>query len=229
MPTHTRPTTLRIHPTIRRSCARQSLPLRRQGDLVPRKRGSPLLARGLGDVPPVIKKPPGRGRAGEARAAVPPGGWAQPTSQCRPNPPPAAARCACRACPALFPFVHFGPSFTEALGLRSARALADTTCSPLSTFPTPSNRSGQPPSRPYLGDRVRLPLSTCPARLNPKLHRVSPGSGCRKNAFRQFNANRLHATPPLLAPPHDALPHHSPAIIAFLAHHKDPQPRRWDR
>ena len=195
MPTHTRPTTPRIRPTIRRSCARQSLPLRRQGDLAPRKRGSPLLARGLGDVPPVSKNSSRGWLGGKAWAALPPGGWAQPTSQCRPNPPPAAARCGCRACPALFPFVDFGPSCTEALGLRSARALADTTCSPFSTVSTPPSGALGPSSTPCLADTTRLPLSTCPPRLNPKLRGVPPSSGSRKNAFRQFNANRLLPSP----------------------------------
>ena len=42
--------------------------------------------------------------------------------RCSPTPQAEGAglalpRCGCRACPALFPFVDFGPSFTEALGL----------------------------------------------------------------------------------------------------------------
>ena len=51
------------------------------------------------------------------------------------------------ACPALFLFVSFGPSFTRALGPRSTRALADTTCSPLSIaghFPPRPSASVRP-------------------------------------------------------------------------------------
>ena len=77
----------------------------------------------------------------------------------------------------LFPFVDFGPFSAEALGPRSARALADTTCSPLSTFPTPPSGAVRPPASQCLADTVRLPLSTCPARLNPKLRRAPPGTG----------------------------------------------------
>ena len=86
-PTHTRP-------TIRRPCAKQSLPLRRRGSLAPRRgagqRGKPPLSRAAsrsGGCAPSYEKPLGRGRAGGARAALPPGGWAQPTSQCRPKSP----------------------------------------------------------------------------------------------------------------------------------------------
>ena len=137
---------------------RQSLPLRRQGDLAPPTTQSPASAQ--------------RRHAKTAGRL-----WVQGLPCQGVGAGLALPRCGCRACPALFPFVDFGPSFTEALGLRSARALADTTCSPLSIFPTPSNRGRQPPSRPCLADTVRLPLSTCPSRLNPKLRRAAPGTG----------------------------------------------------
>ena len=91
---------------------------------------------------------------------------------------PAAARCGCRACPApaLFPFVDFSPFSTEAVGPRSARALADTTCLPLSTFSTPPSGALGLPSGPCLAATTCLPLSTCPSRLKPKLRRVPPGT-----------------------------------------------------
>ena len=114
----------------------------------------------------------------------------------------AAARCGCRACPALFPFVDFAPFFTQALGLRSARALADTTCSPLSTFPTPPSGALRPPSGPCLADTVRLPLSTCPSRLNPKLRRVCPGRTGRKIRAAQFKSSQIAACRGLLAAAH---------------------------
>ena len=93
--------------------------------------------------------------------------------------------------PALFPFVHFGPSFTQALGLRSARALADTTCFPLSTFPTPPSGAVRPPSGQCLAATTCLPLSTCPARLKPKLCRVAPGRTSRKKRAAQFKSTQF--------------------------------------
>ena len=104
---------------------------------------------------------------------------------------PAPAKAGGLPC-ALFPFVGFGPSFTEALGLRSARALADTTCPPLSTFPTPPSGAVRPPTGQCLAATVRLPLSTCPGPLKPKLHRVPPGTGRPEKTRRtiQSNSNR---------------------------------------
>ncbi len=107
----------------------------------------------------------------------------------------AAARCGCRACPALFPFVDFGPSFTQALGLRSARALPDTTCSPLSTLPTPPSGAVRPPSGQCLADTTCLPLSTCPDPLKPRLHRVAPGRTGRKKRDGQFKATQTAVRP----------------------------------
>ncbi len=104
---------------------------------------------------------------------------------------PAPAKAGGLPC-ALFPFVGFGPSFTEALGLRSARALADTTCPPLSTFPTPPSGAVRPPTGQCLAATVRLPLSTCPGPLKPKLHRAPPGTGRPEKTRRtiQSNSNR---------------------------------------
>ena len=168
-------------------------------------RGDAPLARGLGDVPPITQKRPRAGGWGPTNVATQhplPGEGAglAPKDDHRmlrshfngpiPRRSPAAARCGCRACPALFPFVDFGPSFTEALGLRSARALADTTCSPLSTFPTPPSGAVRPPSRQCLADTTCLPLSTCPSRLNPKLRRVAPGRTSRKKRTAQFKASQ---------------------------------------
>ena len=199
MPTRTRQATPHP-PTIRRSCAGRgtSLPVKRES-----RGGYPPLARGLGDVPPVMKRTSEGGRVGPTNVAMPTqvSPWrlaACPKDDHRKvqshfNGPisrrsPAAARCRCRASPALFPFVDFGPSFTEALGLRSARALADTTCSPLSTFPTPPRGAVRPPSGQCLADTTCLPLSTCPSRLNPKLRRVAPGGTSRKKRTAQFSS-----------------------------------------
>ena len=203
MPTHTRPTTPRIRPTIRRSCARQSLPLRRQGDLAPCKRGSPEgespSGKGSGGCAPSFQELV-QGMAGWKSLGGSAAGWVGPTNGAMPTQPSPCrlqAEGAGLALPGynLFPFVGFGPSCTEALGLRSARALADTTCSPFSTVSTPPSGALGPSSTPCLADTTRLPLSTCPPRLNPKLRGVPPSSGSRKNAFRQFNANRLLPSP----------------------------------
>ena len=89
----------------------------------------------------------------------------------------------------LSPFVHFGPSFTEALGLRSARALADTTCPPFSTVSTPPSGALGPSSGPCLADTTRLLLSTCRSRLKPKLRRVPPGTGPPQKTRRTIQCN----------------------------------------
>ena len=181
--------------------------LRRQGNLAPRKegvqRGISPSGKGPGGCAPSYEKTSEGGRVGPTNVAMPTqvSPWrlaACPKDDHRKvqshfNGPisrrsPAAARCGCRASPALFPFVDFGPSFTEALGLRSARALADTTCSPLSTFPTPPRGAVRPPSGQCLADTTCLPLSTCPSRLNPKLRRVAPGRTSRKKRTAQFSS-----------------------------------------
>ncbi len=112
-----------------------------------------------------------------------------PASNSRRSPTPQAEG-AGQALP-LFPFVHFGPSFTEALGLRSACALADTACFPLSTFPTPPSGAVRPPSGQCLAATTCLPLSTCPARLKPKLRRVAPGRTSRKKRAAQFKSTQF--------------------------------------
>ena len=89
----------------------------------------------------------------------------------------------------LSPFVHFGQFFTQAIGLHSARALPDTTCSPLSTLPAPPKPAPSNPSRPCLADTVRFPLSTCPASLKPKLRRVPPGTGRPEKVRRTIQSN----------------------------------------
>ena len=84
MNTHTPPTTPRIHPTIRRSYEGRACPCEGRGTSPPEKGesrgGHPPLSgaasRSGGCAPSYEKKPP---RAG---------GWAQPTSQCRPKVSP---------------------------------------------------------------------------------------------------------------------------------------------
>ena len=193
MPTRTRPTTPRIHPTIRRSYEGRACPGEGRGTSLPVKGesrgGIPLLLgrrAALGDVPPVSKNRLGvagreslggsaAGRVGPTDVAMPAqvSPWRLPPQGVGAEPAPAkAGGLPC----ALFPFVGFGPYFTEALRLRSARALADTTCPPFSTVSTPPSGALGPPSRPCLADTVRFPLSTCPSRLNPKLRRAAPGT-----------------------------------------------------
>ncbi len=143
---------------IRRSCAGRGTSIPVKG----KSRGGFPLWQGVWGMCPHPKNP----RAG----------WAQPTSRrpkcgCRALRRPGALPCA------LFPFVGFSPFFTRALGPHSARALAATTCPPLSTFPTPSSGALGPPSGQCLAATTCPPLSTCPSRLKPKLHRVPPGTG----------------------------------------------------
>ena len=133
-------------------------------------RGVSPLARGLGDVPPVIKKLP---RAG---------GGAQPTSQCRPKSPPGPCPCLVSLCRfrAIFrrgPRPTFGPR---------------PTYSPFSTVSTPPSGALGPSSGPCLADTTRLPLSTCPSRLNPKLRRPLPGTGRPEKRSAQFKASQTH-------------------------------------
>ena len=153
--------------------------------------GIPLLLgrrAALGDVPPVSKNRLGvagreslggsaAGRVGPTDVAMPAqvSPWRLPPQGVGAEPAPAKAG-GLPCPPALFPFVDFGPYFTEAVGPRSARALADTTCPPFSTVSTPPSGALGPPSRPCLADTVRFPLSTCPSRLNPKLRRAAPGT-----------------------------------------------------
>ena len=168
----------RTRPTLCRSCEGRACPGEGWGTSPHAKGesrgGHPPLARGLGDVPPVMTK------TSEG------GGWAQPTSQCRPKSLPWQLPCA------LFPFVDYGPFSTETHDPRSARALADTTYSPFSTVSTPPSGALGPSSDPCLADTTCLPLSTCPSRLNPKLRRPLPGTGCPEKTLStiQSKSNR---------------------------------------
>ena len=188
MPTHTRPTTPRIHPTIRRSCTGRACPCEGRGTPPPVKGesrgGTPLFlgaASRSGGCAPSYEKYL-RGRAGGPNQRRNAGS----------SSPPA---------PALFPFVDFAPFFTGAAGPRSARALADTTCPPFSTVSTPPSGALGPSSGPCLADTTCPPLSTCPSRLKPKLESVSSGTeeGKKMRSTIQSNSDRPPALTALLA------------------------------
>ena len=177
MPTHTRP-------TIRRSCEEQSLPLRRQGNL---RRPPPPTA-----VVVQASRAYAAGRPGESRGGFPlwqgvwgmcphypkmpprAGGWAQPTSQCRPKSPPFG----CRACPApCFPLSvsrHSSPGPSAPIRPAPWQIRLVSLCR---LFPRPPAGPSAPPSGQCLAATTCPPLSTCPSRLKPKLHRVPPGTG----------------------------------------------------
>ena len=173
MPTHTRPTTPCIRPTIHRSCPGRgtSLPVRGES-----RGGKPPLSRAAsrpgGCAPSYQNLRGGAGQGELERLCRRVGG---PTQRRNAGPSlPLAAAAAPTTC--LVSLCRFPPLSTEAVGPRSARALVDTTRFPLSTFSTPPSGAVRPPSGQCLADTVRFPLSTCPARLKPKLHRVPPGT-----------------------------------------------------
>ena len=206
----------------------RDLPLRRQGDLAPCKRGSPEgespSGKGSGGCAPSFQELV-QGMAGWKSLGGSAAGWVGPPTVAMPtqaSPCRLQAEGAGLALPGynLFPFVHFGPSCTEALGLRSARALADTTCSPFSTVSTtPSSRGPRPLIHPVPGRYDSSPFVDLSA---------APQSQAARRPSRQRQPEKrvqtiqCKSTPPLPCSlhPHDALPHRSPAIIAFLAHHR---------
>ena len=196
MPTHTRP-------TIRRSCEEQSLPCEGRGTFDALRLQQPSsskrreLTRLAAQGSPEGGSPSGKGCGGCAPTTkkTSEGGWVGKTNVAMPtqvSPPLWVQGLPC----ALFPFVGFSPSFTGAVGPHSARALADTACLPLSTFPTPPSGALGPPSGQCLADTTCPPLSTCPSRLKPKLHRVPPGTGRPENYAHTIPLNQIAPLPP---------------------------------
>ena len=135
---------------------------------------------------------------GTSRTAVP----HSRRGRCSPTPQAEGAglalpRCGCRACPALFPFVDFGPSFTEALDLRSARALSDTTCPPLSDrFRHPPAGPSGPSSGPCLADTTCPPLSTCPVAPQSQAAPRRLQARSRRKIARTDHSSQFKPNPP---------------------------------
>ena len=95
----------------------------------------------------------------------------------------------------LSPFVHFGQFFTQAIGLHSARALPDTTCSPLSTLPAPPNRRRR--TLPGHAWQIRF-VSLCrlvQRRSNPSCAASLQARAPRKKRDGQFNATQTLRRP----------------------------------
>ena len=222
MPTRTRPTTPRIHPTIRRSYEGTACPCegRETSALLPpnpppspspqakaagRRAGGPNQRRNADPSLPlaaVLPALPPLG-AGLALPACPKDDHRTVRSHFNgpiPRRSPAAARCGCRACPgegrglalrlvSLCRFraiLHRGPR--PPFGSRLGRY----DLSPLVDVPTPPSGAVRPPTGQCLAATVRLPLSTCPGPLKPKLHRVPSGTGWPEKTRRtiQSNSNR---------------------------------------
>ena len=223
MPTHTRPTTLRIHPTIRRSCTGRACPREGRGTSLPVRggvqRGSPLLARGLGDVPPVIKNlrgGAGRGKLGRQCRRVGGPNQRRNADPSLPLPPQGVGAGLALHLVSLCRFraiLHRGPrpSFGPRLGRYDLFPFFDR-------FNTPQ-RGPRPPVRPVPGRYGSSPFVDLSA---------APQSQAARRPSRQRQPEKrvqtiqCKSTPPLPCSlhPHDALPHRSPAIIAFLAHHR---------
>ena len=167
MPTHTRPPTPHLsHP--RRSPSSQA----EGAGLAPKEDHHKVQSHFNG---PISRRSPSSPRCG--CRACPKGGPPQGAVPLqRPNPPPGPNPQA-KAAGRLVSLCRFPAISAQALGLRSARALPDTTCLPFSTVSTPPSGALGPSSRPCLADTTCLPLSTCPTRLNPKLRRPLPGTG----------------------------------------------------
>ncbi len=142
-----------------------------------------------------------------------------------PLPP---ASCGCRACPAFVSLCRFRailhrgprPSFGPRLGRYDLFPFFDR-------FNTPQ-RGPRPLIHPVPGRYDSSPFVDLSAAPQSQAAR-RPSK--QRQPEKRVQTIQCKSTPPLPCSlhPHDALPHRSPAIIAFLAHHKDPQPRRWDR
>ena len=184
MHTHTPPTTPRIHPTIRRSYEGRACPCEGRGTSLPEKgesRGGHPSGKGSGGCAPSYEKNL-RGRAGG------------PNQRRNADPKSPPGGCRCTRCPALFPFVDFGPFFTETHAPRSARALADTTLFPFfDRFNTPQ-RGPRPLIRPVPGRYDLSPfvdLSIAPqSQAAPRPSRHRPDGKLRAHHSAQIKSSR---------------------------------------